>query len=48
MCFRYRSTQANWIGHVWPNRRGAASTLIIFVLHNYIGAANILKNLQYF
>jgi hypothetical protein len=43
MCFRFRSTPDDWISHVWPNRRGAASTLIIFVLHQYNGAANILK-----
>ncbi len=33
---------ADWIGIVWPNRRGAANNFVLLVLHQYIGAANQL------
>ncbi len=35
-------TPADWIGFVWPNRRGAANNLVLLVLRQYIGAANLL------
>ncbi len=35
-------TPADWIGIVWPNRPGAANNLVFLVLHQYIGAANLL------
>ena len=35
-------TPADWIGSVWPNRRGAANNLALLVLRQYIGAANLL------
>ncbi len=41
MCFRFRSTPADLIGHAKLNRR-AANILILFVLHKYIGAADQL------
>ncbi len=35
-------TPADWIGFVWPNRRGAANNLVLLVLRQYIGAAKLL------
>jgi len=35
-------TPADWIGIVWLNRRGAANNLVLLVLRQYIGAANLL------
>ena len=35
-------TPADWIGIVWPNRRCAANNLVLLVLRQYIGAANLL------
>ncbi len=35
-------TPADWIGNVWPNRHGAANNLVLLVLRQYIGAANLL------
>ncbi len=44
MRFRCPSTPGDWLGHVWPNRRGAAGILILFISYQLaqdIGAANI-------